>query len=396
MLAEVGFSAPMRHSAELFPALKSSNPYETELSQVVRMFSTDVKGNNDIDRILHALQEAFGYKAFEENAASQTEVDDLANRLQNYSDVKRFVEYETDLLTAVAYCGQKLAEDDPNLKPVIREQRKLAKKLSELQPYVDAEVKLKTELIGKIPADGGESGTLGSLVREYLTVYATVHDNVVDEADQARKAVDAILGGDEFKALRILEGVVALQPPFADQAEKQLRELRDAAFSCPSPSRASVEEQLKRGPLHECGLSLQTAPSLLQQAQAAADSAAAAFDARMNSKLEVFLTPAVQERLQQGKSEKVIAKMLACKDLPKLRTVLVKACLDDAKVVTVINKYLKKIVVKRVKMSDFKPTVSTVEKEQIPVLANEFREYLEKAMSEIDKDDDVLPMIQVE
>ncbi|MBE3050154.1 hypothetical protein IMZ48_48190 [Candidatus Bathyarchaeota archaeon] len=379
----------------LFEALKAQNPYLKELTQVSALLSADVSGTDDINQMLYALKEAMGYQAFDTNAASQTEVDDLANRLRNYLDVKRFVGYETELLTATKYCAEAIP-DDETLRPVLREQRKLAKKVAEIQPFVDSEIKLKTELVGKTPPDSGESGTLACLVREYATVYMALHDSVTDRADQARRAIQDILAGDEFRALKVLEKVTALQPAISGQLEEHLTGLDGAVFTCPTPSRSSVEEHLKRNPQHVCGLSFQNANGLIQRASGLMEQAQTLFDTGMNSKVQVFLNPAVQARLQQGKSEKVIGQILAAKDAAGVRTVLVKACLEDASVVDIINRYLKQIVVKRVKLSDFKPSMGTVEKGQIPALAQEFQKFLEKAIAEADKGGDVLPVLQIE
>jgi len=47
-------------------------------------------------------------------------------------------------------------------------------------------------------------------------------------------------------------------------------------------------------------------------------------------------------------------------------------------------------------MSEFKPSVSTVEKDKISSLAQEFQKYLEDQINSIDADEDTLPMLQVE
>ncbi len=379
----------------LFDALKAQNPYAAELSQVAALFAADVAGNDDINKILYGLKEALGYKAFDENAASQPEVDDLANRLRNYSDLRRFVSYESDLLTAGKYCLQAIPDDEA-LRPALREQRKLAKKMAELRPFIDSEVKLKTELVGKTPPDAGESGTLGSLVKEYTTAYAAMHDSVTERTEQARKAIQDVLAGDDFQALKVLEKVTALRPAISGQLEELLTKLAEAIFVCTSPSRSSVEEQLKRNPQHECGLSFQNAAGFIAQADQQAAKAQASFESGVNGKVEVFLNPTVRTRLEQGKAEKVIARILAANDIASVRDVLVKACLDDPGVVDIINRYLKQIVVKHVKLTDFKPSMGTVEKEQIHALAEEFQKFLEKEIAEVDKGGQVLPMLQIE
>lgn len=110
----------------------------------------------------------------------------------------------------------------------------------------------------------------------------------------------------------------------------------------------------------------------------------------------MFLSPAVRKRLEQGKSEPRIKDMLACQDEEELRAFLVRSVLKDVSIVEIINRFLKRIVVKRVKLAEFKPSISTVEKAKIPMLAREFEQYLEQAMEEIEDGEDTLPMLQVE
>jgi hypothetical protein len=382
-------------SKALFETLKVINPYAKELGQIATLFSSEITGNDDINQILYALKDALGYQAFDKSSASQTEVDDLANRLKNYNDVRRFVSYEIDLITASKYCSKTIPDEDI-LRPMLREQRKLAKKMSDLQPYIDSEVKLKTELIGKVPPEAGESGTLGSLLKEYATAYAARHDSVTERTESAVRDIQDVIAGSDFKALKILENITALQPPISGHLAEQITKLEDAIFTCPSPSRSSIEEQLKRNPQHECGLSLENAGDLVQQAEELAAKAQTLFDTAFDAKIEVFLNPTVRSRLEQGKSEKVIVEILAGKDTPGVRAVLVKACLDDPSVADVINRYLKQIVVRPVKLADFKPSTGTVEKAQIPALAQEFQRFLEREIAQVDEGDQVLPMLQIE
>ena len=73
-----------------------------------------------------------------------------------------------------------------------------------------------------------------------------------------------------------------------------------------------------------------------------------------------------------------------------------RACLEDAAIVDIVNRYLKRIVLKRVKIADFRPPVSTIEKDQIATLAQEFRKYLEEQLDSIEASSDTLPMLQLE
>lgn len=379
----------------LFEVLKSTNPYETELSQVAKLFSIDLEVGDDIDILLHGLKEAFGYKAFDTNAASQAEVDDLANRLRNYWDITRFLNVENEIRTIHAYCNHPLPELE-NLKGIITAQKRLCEKISDLRTYIDSDVKLKTELIGRIPPEAGETETLGALVKEYTPVYATLHDSVMNNAEDSRRAIHVIIEGDELKALKILERITALQPAVFDDLEMKLTESANEIFECPTPSRNSIEEHLKGRPVHECGLSFKNAQEYLDADDALAEDAVRRFNNTFDLKMGVFLNPKVRSKLEQGRSEPVVAGLLACNDVAEVRSYLVKAALEDASITDVINRYLKRIIIKRVKIADFKPSVNTVEEEQITQLAEEFKGYLKDHLDSIEEEDDSLPMLQLE
>lgn len=378
----------------LFEALKAANPYATILDQVVTFFSSDIEGGDDISLVLFAMKGAFGYEAFDSNAAAPAEVDDLANRLRNYHDMKQFLSYQTELLTACSYCSHTVPEKK-QFDDIRAAQHTVCHKLNDLQSYIDSEVKLKMELIGKIPAHTGESGTLGALIRDYTTAYAILHDTVIDRTEHCRRDMQNLMEGDDLRTLKTLENITALQPPISDQIEQELAGLMGSIFLCSTPSRSSIEEQLKRGPVHECGLSLRDIDTHLQEAEAAVMEGTDVVESGLNSKIEIFLTPAVRERLSQGREEPVIADILNCKDVSELRSTLIRWCNDDPSIVSVINRYLMRIIVKRVEFDDFEPSLRTFEQSEIATITKEFEKFLEKQLSSIEADDDVLPMLQL-
>jgi hypothetical protein len=378
----------------LFDELGTANPYERELEQVAKFFAADLSSGNDINLILFALKDAFGYTAFDENRHEPKEVDDLANRLRNYADLQRFIGFQQEVRTAHAYCSEDLA-DVPALKSVKSLQRKVQEKLANLTPYIDSELTLKTELIGKTPPESGETGTLGCLIAEYMTAYATAHDRVVNEADAARTQLKGIVGGDPMSAFKTLEGITALQPAVTPQIEESLVKSEEGLFACPAPSRASVDESLKRGPRHVCDLTIAKAETLRAVATAIGKAAQSLFDQTLEKRLGVLLASGVQDRLQQGAQEPLIAAMLKCSSASELRDVLVPAALKDPDCVNTINKYLKKIVVAKVNLSEFQPSLGNVERDQIPALVAEFQAFVESRLKSIESGD-VVAVLQIE
>jgi hypothetical protein len=157
-----------------------------------------------------------------------------------------------------------------------------------------------------------------------------------------------------------------------------------------------VEDHLCNGPLHECGLSFVNALTYAQAAESAAKKAGQLLDDAFRRKMEVFLNPAVRERLEQGKSEPTIDGLLACKNTNELRAYLVKAVQKTPGIVEIINRYLKRIVVKRVRIADFRPEVGTIQKEQVEKVTEEFGRFLEAQFTDNEEDEDSLPMLQLE
>jgi hypothetical protein len=303
--------------------------------------------------------------------------------------------YEREIRAAHAYCTHALPEGD-ELKSVRKTQRKLAEKLADLRAFIDSAVKLKTELIGHVPPEPGETGTLGCLVQEYTTVYAALHDSLLDQVEAEHTRIRHVLQSDSLRAFKKLERVTALQPVVASDLESRINEKVSALFSCLSPSRMSIEDRLRTRPVHDCGLTFNDATQYLTTAKSAADAAEQLLNSTLDRKLEVFLSPAVRQRLEQGKKETLLAGLLHCTTVGEICNVLIPTVLKDEGSVGVINRYLKRIIVRKVRLADFKPTLGTIEKDQIPVIVKEFQQFLETQLNGVEAEKDVLPVLQVE
>ncbi len=386
----------LQKAETLFAMLKADVPYARELAQVQKLFASEVESGDEINLILHALEQVFGYKAFETNRYDVNEVDDLANRLKNYRDMDRFLTYEGDLRTAYAYCENSFP-DLTELKTVRKIQTKLCDKLSDLKPFIDSEVKLKTELVGSSTKSRTDRFTLNHLIAEYTTVYHVLHDQVLERVENASEGIRAILSGEDFQALGLTESITALAPAVTPELEAEFIAMADSLFRCPAPARSDVAAQLKRGPVHECGLSFQNAAGIVQAADKAIERAETLLENAISAKIAVLMTPAVRKRLEQGIKEKRIADLLACPSEDILRSTLKRMLLEDAGLVDLINRFLKKIVIRQVRLSDFKPGLGPVEPDQIPSVVRAFQDFLEKEAHEAAAGDpDALPVLQIE
>lgn len=380
----------------LFATLGIAPIYVSDAQQVAALYQTDLADGNDIDRVLHALRETFGYQAFTNGRAERSEVDDLGNRLRDYQNLQRFLVYETELRTADRYVKHDLSGDRGTLRDIVLQQRAVADKLKNLQPLIDEEVRLRTELIGSTPLQPGERGTIRALIAGYTESYLALHDDVLNKIDDKRRAILALVEGAEMRMLRALEDVSALQPAISGQLNEQLRALANELFNCPAASHDSVRRQLATGPVHECGLTFANAVEHLSAARAKRQLAQRRWDEAIDLKLAVFFNTAVRERLEQGRNDPLIDGILGSTTTAELRAFLAQATVETPDFADRINRYLKRIVVKRVRLADFKPTMSTVESGQIAALAREFQQFLEDQLRSVEGDSDTLPVLQIE
>jgi len=255
---------------------------------------------------------------------------------------------------------------------------------------------LKTELVGHFPPVEGEKNTIAAMIREYSSVYLPMHETVMSRIDCIRNQIHDALTGNNIKALGILDGITALQPATTDKLRENLKQLNSVIFNCPSPYRASLVDHLRNGPLHECGLSFVNAAIHVQTAESAAKKSDQLINNAFRRKMEVVLNPAVRERLEQGKEEQAIVNLLTCENIDELRAYLVKLVIDTPNIVDIINQYLKRIIVKRVQIADFRPEVGTIQKDQVDKVAEEFSRFLEAQFPDNEGDEDSLPMLQLE
>ncbi len=383
------------NASKLFGDLHASNPYEKVLKQCERFFqAADIE---NIDDVLYQLKEVFGYSAFDTGLAEEADIHDLKQRMKHYREVQQFLTYGTELRTAYQYCTHHLP-DSRDLAATLKIQQELSEKLQHLQPYIDSEVKLRTELIGSTPHRDSEAYTLQALIADYKIVYITLHNNVLSELENHRMALQGLLGGTELAALKILENISALQPAVSDTIEGRLKKLLEEIFTCPSPSQNSIEAGLEREPVHICGLSFENYNDFLQKAEQAEEEGKRLFNEAIEHKMEIFLNPAIQERLRQGQDKPAIAALLQCCTVGDLWACLTGQGQETLSIVEEINHYLKRIVVKKVRIADFKPPTTTIEKEQIVDVAIAFQAFLEEQLQGIAADSaaDTLPMLQVE
>ena len=382
-------------STNLFESLEVQNPYEQELNQIVSLFTHDLSGGNDIKLAIYALKKAMGYQAFDNDVSDPAEVDDLAVKLKNYEDIHKFLEFESELIAANRYRKYSYPETK-ELSKVCDMIKELNNKFENIKQFVDSEIKLRTDLIGEETETVAVSGTLTALIEEYTHLYQAMHNEVLSKIETCREDLDSILTSNEMQVLNALEGVSALQSKCAEDVQATVVNNETELFSCTDPSLASVERELRSRPEHECNLSFSNYQDKLKKTDDLVEETKSLFDITFNNTLEFFLNPSIKERLKQGEGDPIIDGILASTTIGELKDFFTKTCQNNPGFVDIINHYLKKIVIKRIRINDFHPSSNTMEKGQIKKIVKEFEEYLIEKLDSIEATEDALPMLQME
>lgn len=90
--------------------------------------------------------------------------------------------------------------------------------------------------------------------------------------------------------------------------------------------------------------------------------------------------PALRNLLQQAQVEPFIAEVLKAPDAEKVGHLLAERIRADRANARLLARYLKRIVVKAVRLRDFHPSKGTLEKMDIETVVGEFRRFLEAAV----------------
>ena len=153
----------------------------------------------------------------------------------------------------------------------------------------------------------------------------------------------------------------------------------DGLFQSPL-DRNAVERALKDRPQPEgCSLHVDDAHRLVAEAEEAIERARKVVRSSLVNLASLLRQPALRSLLEQGKNEPFIAEVLPAPDDDTLADVLAERIAADPGNARLLAQYLKRIVVRVIRLSDFKPSKTKVDKGDIEAVVGEFREFLEAA-----------------
>jgi hypothetical protein len=333
--------------------------------------------------ILHALDDAFGYHIYRDEAVSQAETDDLATRRAEIIQAERLYGYRDQLRAAARYATVGPVGNRPYID-------KVRAGLSRLPELMTNETRLAMELLD--PAR--------EAIASYTVRYLQAFDAVTARAERARDEIAGLTAAPAYRAVARLASVSALG---ADPCPALARALAmaqdDPDLFPPCLTRAAVERELRERPQPPpCPLTLENAEEWLARADAAVERARGAVRAALLDKASLLASPALRERLAQGAGEPFIDGLLAAGTAEEVaeylaQTFRVSETLKVSDPVELLRRYLKKLRVRKVRLADFRPSKRTVERGDVEAVVAEFRRFLLDGLA---AGEDELPVVELE
>ena len=346
-------------------------------------FEVEIVRSEPIDYLRNALDSAFGYKVYEEKEVKQAEVDDLATRKRTWERADAFAGHDREVRAASRYAKLRVSPSGV-LAELVGKIKGLAKTLASLDGLMESEAKLQAQLLDP----------LAEIQETYRTRYLQAYDNVTGRCEAVRSEIDDLVRSPEMKALEALATIDALGKIDVARLKSEVAACKGRLFQTEC-DRNDVERALRDRPDPEgCSLNMDQADDLIRKANEVSEHARSLVRDELVSVAGLLRQPALLSLLEQGRKEPFIAEVLATTDADSLADLLAEQLPDNPDRVGLLAKYLKRVIVKVVRFQDFKPSKSTVERDDIETVVVDFRRFLEGAFGREGKDQSVIVDLQ--
>ncbi len=372
--------------ASLFAELQQTNPLADRLVAWEKFFKAPMDVIDPIPGIRIALEKAFGYPIYQEDRVEQEDVDDYSTRVKEIEQAGKLLQYSERIRAANRY-AQVALPDEPALHSTQTALDLIRMRVANLGDYLSSESRLLNELLD--PAS--------EAIRSYSVRYLQAFDQVVSSTEQARSDLDDLKRHPQFQALAALEGAPQLASGMAAALSSLFEDIANSSDLFPAQiTRSSVERELANWPQPAaCPLSLQNVGAWISAAQNSLERARAELNSAVLDKAALLFSDALRSRLAQGKGEGFIDALLRAATVQDLASVLVNHLADQPPEVVeqklgLLRRYLQRITVRKMRLSDFQPGKRTLEKGDVEQIVDEFREYLLNGFSSEAEDEFVI------
>jgi hypothetical protein len=373
----------------LFREIEQDNPLIEHLDDWEKFLKSPVDTSDPIPFLRNGLEKAFGYQIYNEDQVDQNDVDDLALRKAENEQAVKLLQYGDRLRAAYRYT-KIILPDDVALDSIRSELEKVRERLENLKELMTNEARLLSELL--------EPAT--EAIQAYSVRYLQAFDQVISATEKARISIEGLDSLHEYNTIIRLEEV----PQLSSGATQALIELFQAALESTDLypahfTRSQVERELAHWPQPAANpLSLENAKHWIEAAKTTLEGCLAALQEVLLDRAKLLFSEALRSRLEQGKGEPFIDELLAAKSSEHLADILVEQ-LSNAENSAVeeklelLRRYLKRIIVRKVRLRDFKPGKRTLEERDVDRVVDEFREFILDGFSSTEGE---LPIVEIE
>ncbi len=358
---------------DLFAEIRQVNPVADTMTDWKTFFETEIDRTDPISQLRHALDTAFRYKVYEDNEAKQSEVDDLAHRRLAWKRTEAFAGHESELRAAAKYARLQVSPTGV-LGELAGKIKALRKTLANPGGLMESEAKFQAQLLDR----------LEEIQATYRIRYVQAYDSVTGECEAVRHEIDKLARSPEMKALEALATIEALGKLNLGGLKEGVAACKERLFQT-DVDRNEVERALRDRPDPEgCPLLEDQADALIRASKKAGEQARSLVRAELISVAGLLCQPALWSLLEQGRKEPFIAEVLATTDAGSLADLLARRLAGEPDLARLLAKFLCQVVVKVVRLSDFRPSKAMIEAGDVEAVVEEFRQFLEEAAGPIE------------
>lgn len=357
---------------DLFTEIQQTNPLADRLVLWEKFLKAPIDAVDPIPYFRNALEKAFGYQIYQEDQVEQEDVDDLSIRKAEVEQAGKLLQYSERIRAAHRYT-QITLPDDPAVASTRSALDLVRLRITNLGDYLASESRLLNELLD--PAS--------EAIQSYSVRYLQAFDQVVTSTEQVRLKLRELKRHPQYQTLAALEGV----PQLASGATKTLSDLFDATANSSElfpaqVTRSSVERDLVNWPQPAaCPLTLQNAGDWISVAESCLKEALAGLNNALLDKATLLFSDALRSRLAQGKGEGFVDALLNAATVQDLADILVNHLVNQSPDVLeqkleLLRRYLQRITVRKVRLSDFQPGKHTLEQGDVEQVVQAFHSFL--------------------
>ena len=349
-----------------------------------KYLSAQVDPSDPIAYLRSALEKAFGYSIYHEDSVKAEDVDDLATRRTEVEQAQRFYAHKENLRAAMRYLRVEIPTELDDLK---RTFQTLNGRLKDLETWVFNESRLENDFLNPVE----------SAIETYKVRYLQAFDSVVTYTEQARQQILELDARADFGALAALGQVRSLGSDSSAGLRQKTGELAASKLFPAKVTRAVLERDLLYLPQPvDCPLTLGNSADWPRHADEATKACAAFINEALLEKARLLNSPTLRERLEQGRSEPLVASLLGAKSPDELahQVMDLSKAGQSAELARLLNLYLKKIRVQRVNLGDFKPAKHTLESSDLESVTQEFKAFLLARLQ--NQGDDDLSVVEID